>query len=73
MPETAENIAIHVNGKTREVPANLCVSQLVTHLGAQPDTTLVERNGVALFKREWPETRVEPGDQYEFVQIVAGG
>ena len=66
-------IRIVVNGETREVPENLTVSALLDFLGLAAQPLLVEQNGLALFKTEWPEKTVQPHDRFELIRIVAGG
>lgn len=66
-------ISIQLNGRTTEVPAELTVSRLLAHLSLPQEGTLVERNGLALFPREFETTPVEPCDRIELVRIAAGG
>ncbi len=66
-------IPIHVNGQTAEVPATLSVSGLLAHLSIPEPGTLVERNGTALFPRDFVSTPVEQGDRFELIRIAAGG
>ncbi len=47
-------------------------SWLAAH-GFAPGTVLVERNGVALFPREFATTHLHDGDRLELVKIAAGG
>lgn len=65
---------IVVNGESRELEAGVrSVAELVAALGMPGEGTLIERNGVALFPREWATTPVAPGDRFELVRIAAGG
>lgn len=66
-------IPILINGEPREVPANLSVESLLAHLGLAGQPLLVEHNGVALFKSDWPEIIVGAGDRLELIRVVAGG
>lgn len=66
-------ISIHLNGQCTEVPTGLNVSELLTHVSLPQEGTLVERNGLALFPREFSTTPVEPNDRFELVRIAAGG
>lgn len=65
---------ITVNGAGRDLPDGpLTVTGLLValDLGSQP--VLVERNGLAVLRREFDETQVEDGDTIEIVRMVAGG
>jgi thiamine biosynthesis protein ThiS len=63
---------IVANGRPRPVPDGLTVARLVEELGLEPSSIVVERNGTALFRREWDALLAE-GDRLEFVRVVAGG
>jgi thiamine biosynthesis protein ThiS len=63
-----------VNGTSQECTEK--APTLETWLAARgfaPGTVLVERNGVALFPREFSTTLLSDGDQLELVKIAAGG
>ncbi len=62
-----------LNGEARELEAPADVEALVVALGLPVDATLVERNGVALFRREWALTPVCENDRFEFLRMAAGG
>jgi thiamine biosynthesis protein ThiS len=65
---------IVLNGFVREIPdVPLTVSGLLEHLELGPQPVLVERNGLAVLRREFDETLVTDGDQIEIVRMVAGG
>ncbi|MGH9679041.1 MAG: sulfur carrier protein ThiS [Candidatus Acidiferrales bacterium] len=66
-------IQIVVNGETREVPAGLDVSGLLSLLALPSDRVAIERNLEILPRSQWPGTSVHPGDRYEIVQMVGGG
>jgi sulfur carrier protein len=38
-----------------------------------PQSILVEHNGLALHRHEWPEHILAEGDRIEFIRVVAGG
>jgi sulfur carrier protein len=65
--------SIRVNGERREVPSGQTVSGLLETVGLAGRPVVVERNGAALFPREFPVTRLEEGDRVEIVRVVAGG
>jgi thiamine biosynthesis protein ThiS len=65
--------SITINGEQREVPAGLDIRELLLHVGLQPEVSLVEYNGEALLRREWPDRHIGGGDVLEVVRVVAGG
>lgn len=65
---------ITLNGAPREFPeTTLTISSLLEAVGLGPQPVLVERNGLAVLRREFDETPVEEGDTIEIVRMVAGG
>jgi sulfur carrier protein len=61
-----------LNGKNREVNATQ-VEDLVAELGLPLAAALVEHNGTALLRSEWPKTNLQNGDRLEIIRMVAGG
>ncbi len=61
-----------LNGKEREVQATQ-VEHLVAELGLPLAAALVEHNGTALLRSEWPKTSLHAGDRLEIIRMVAGG
>ena len=66
-------MTITVNGERREVPDGLSVRALLEHLGMKADRVAIERNLDVLPRALWPETCVQPNDNFEIVQFVGGG
>ena len=66
-------IRIQVNGDTRTVPPGQPLSDLIANLGVPPQTALVEHNGQALLRSEWPTCHLAEGDRLEVMRVVAGG
>jgi thiamine biosynthesis protein ThiS len=64
---------IVVNGETREVPAGLGVTGLLSHLGLPADRVAIERNLEILPRSQWISTLVQEGDRFEIVHLVGGG
>ena len=64
---------VTINGEHREIPEDLTVTALIEHLGMRQNRVAVERNLDILPRAKWPETRVEPNDRFEIVQLVGGG
>ena len=63
---------VTVNGQPREVAASTA-TELVAELGLPAPTVLVELNGKALHRSEWPMEAVSDGDQIEILRVSAGG
>lgn len=66
-------ITVQLNGEPRTVPAGQPLPDLLTDLGLPPRAVLVEHNGVALFRGDWPAVRLGDGDRLEIIRVVAGG
>jgi len=66
-------MTITVNGEKREIPDGLTVSALLEHLGMKGDRVAIERNLDILPRQRWPETVVQPNDNFEIVHLVGGG
>lgn len=64
---------ISLNGREADAGAAQTVAELVGHLELPPEAVLIEHNGVALHRREWPQRTLADGDRIEIVQVVAGG
>ena len=63
---------IVLNGEPRAVAA-ADIATLVAELALPAPVTLVEHNGLALRRDEWPHRPLSDGDRVEIVRIVAGG
>ena len=66
-------ISIRVNGEDRDIKNGATVVSLLEELGLNSGRVAIERNFAILPRAAWPETRVQPGDNYEIVQFVGGG
>ena len=62
-----------VNGDPRELSGPATIAQLVAALELPARAILVEHNGVALRRDEWPACFLQENDRIEFIRIVAGG
>ena len=49
------------------------IHALLVSLDLPSQSLLVEHNGLALLRDEWPLRRLSEGDHVEIVRIVAGG
>ena len=63
---------LFLNGQKREVEAGT-VTDLINELGLTPEVVLVERNGTALLRSEWPQTPLADDDRLEVLRVAAGG
>ena len=66
-------MTITLNGDPRKVERAVNIAELVEELGLPAPATLVEHNGLALRREEWPARILADGDRIELVRIVAGG
>ncbi len=64
---------IVLNGEAREIARSENIADLIAELGLPGAVTLVEHNGLALRREEWPERSLADADRVEIVRIVAGG
>lgn len=62
-----------VNGETVDLGETKTIADLVARYELSPQSILVEHNGTALHRREWPQTQLNDGDRVEFIRVVAGG
>ena len=65
-------MTLQINGETRTCAA-ADLAALVAELGLPAQTVLVEHNGEALRRDEWPGRVLGEGDRLEIIRIVAGG
>ena len=66
-------MTISLNGETVETRDAGNIAQLVELFRLPPQSILVEHNGLAVNRREWPERSLAEGDRVELVRVVAGG
>ena len=66
-------ISIELNGDRQAAPAGMTLPALLASLGLPPRGVLVEHNGTALLRDEWPNVRLADGDRLEILRVVAGG
>ena len=65
-------MTLYINGEPREHDA-ATIAELVKLLEIPAPTLLIEHNGSALRREEWPATRLADGDKLEILRIAAGG
>jgi len=66
-------MTISLNGEKADARGAETIADLVERYQMTPQTVLIEHNGVALHRHEWPRRSLAEGDRVEFVRIVAGG
>ncbi len=64
---------IVLNGTPHEINRATHVGELVEELGLPAPVVLVEHNGLALRRDEWPQHPLAEADRIEIIRIVAGG
>lgn len=62
-----------VNGETRALHRSHTIADFVGELELPAPTLLIEHNGTALHRSEWPTTPLADGDRIELLLVVAGG
>jgi len=66
-------VTVIANGNPTTLPAGSTLGQLAAQFGLPAKAVLVECNGEALLRDEWPGRPLAEGDRIEFVRMVAGG
>src|SRR5437764_11148158 len=64
---------IAVNGESVDTREAKTVAELIERYQLPPQSILVEHNGLAVHRHEWPERPLAEGDRVEFIRVVAGG
>ena len=64
---------ISLNGQEADARGAQTVAELIRRFELSPETILIEHNGVALPRREWPQKSLTDGDRIEIVRVAAGG
>ena len=64
---------ISLNGQEADTGGAETVDELIRGFEFTPETVLIEHNGVALHRHEWPQRTLTEGDRIEIVRVVAGG
>ena len=64
---------ISLNGREADAGDAQTVAELIGRFELPPETVLIEHNGVALHRREWPQRTMSDGDRIEIIRVVAGG
>ena len=64
---------ISLNGEETDAGGAQTVAELIGRFQLPPETVLIEHNGIALHRREWPQKALTNGDRIEIIRVVAGG
>jgi thiamine biosynthesis protein ThiS len=66
-------MTVSLNGDTVDAREAKTIAELIEHYQLPPQSILVEHNGLALHRHEWPKHSLAEGDRVEFIRVVAGG
>ena len=66
-------MTVLLNGEKADTRGAQTIAELAERYGLQPNTILIEHNGVALHQREWDRREISDQDRVEFIRVVAGG
>ncbi|HEY0370155.1 MAG TPA: sulfur carrier protein ThiS [Chthoniobacterales bacterium] len=66
-------MTVWLNGERADARGAETISELAERYGLPPNSILIEHNGVALHRREWPQQKLADDDRIEFIRVVAGG
>ena len=64
---------ILLNGETVDAREAKTIAELTDRYQLPPQSILVEHNGLALHRHEWPQRALTEGDRVELIRVVAGG
>jgi len=66
-------VKISLNGETADAGDSKTIAELIERYQLPPQSILVERNGLAVHRREWSECSLAEGDRIELIRVMAGG
>lgn len=66
-------MTVLVNGEPCELQAARTVAELVAERQLPAPALLIEHNGLALTRSEWPAAALADGDRLELLRVTAGG
>jgi thiamine biosynthesis protein ThiS len=64
---------ISLNGETVDAREAETIAELIDRYQLPPQSVVVEHNGLAVHRHEWPKRSLAEGDRIELVRVVAGG
>jgi sulfur carrier protein len=66
-------MTISLNGEPVDAREANTIAELIDRYQLAPQSLVVEHNGLAVHRHEWPKRSLAEGDRVEFVRVVAGG
>ncbi len=72
-PGSLQRVTISLNGETIDACDSKTIAELIDRYQLPPQSVVVEHNGLAVHRHEWPKRSLAEGDRVEFVRVVAGG
>ena len=66
-------MSIAVNGESMDTREAKTIAELIERYQLPPQSILVEHNGLAVHRHEWPKRLLTEGDRIEFIRVIAGG
>lgn len=66
-------MTISLNGEGVDARGAQTIEELVERYQLSRQTILIEHNGHALLRQEWPQRSLAEDDCIEFIRVVAGG
>lgn len=66
-------MTISLNGEKTDTRGAKTVAELVQRFDLPLRAVLIEHNGLALRRNEWPQHALAEGDEVELLRVVAGG
>jgi sulfur carrier protein len=66
-------MTVSLNGERADARGAQTIAELVDRYQLPGQAVLIEHNGLALHRREWPERALSEGDRIEVLRVVAGG
>ncbi len=67
------SVKISLNGEAVDAGEAKTIAELIDRYQLPRQSILVEHNGLAVHRHEWPERPLAEGDRVEFIRVVAGG
>jgi thiamine biosynthesis protein ThiS len=67
------SITLTINGRERQLPAELSLPELLTELGVDRRMVAVAHNGDVIPRATYDDVTVRDGDRIEVVRMVGGG
>ena len=64
---------ISLNGEPVDTREAKTIAELIDRYELPPQSILVEHNGLAVHRHEWPKRLLTEGDRIEFIRVIAGG